>query len=180
MEDWVASVQTIEDARDFVLEVGMCSIFHPKDGGPNLWDAVDAPDKQPGESGWGEKTGKVWTWKNELPARYPDEIFYGKRQGGTAVLCTMDALREMYRRQRRPLEELSPTAQRLYAIIVQGPVNNAELKQLTGMTGKSGKSAYDRAVMELQVALQIVRVNRMDTEGDTWTPFEAQYPGFAP
>ncbi len=178
MEDWVASVRTIEEARAFVLEVGVCGIFEDKTGAPTLWDAVDAPEKQPGEKGWGEKVGKVWTWKNELPARWPDEIYYGKHRGGRAILCSMEALKDVYADQHRPLEELSEAARKLYGYIAQNPVNNAELKQLAGMTGKASKSAYDRAILELQTGMQIVRVNRMDTDGDTWTPFEEQYPGF--
>jgi hypothetical protein len=180
MEDWVASVRTIEEAREFVLAVGVCRVLESGKAEPSLWDAVDAPEKRPGEKRWGEKMGKVWSWKNELPARYPAEIFYGKRADGKAILCSMGALKAIYADQRRPLLSLSETAQKLYAVIAQSEVNNAELKQLTGMTGKSHKAAFDRALVELQVALQIVRVNRTDVEGDTWTTFEKQYPRFAP
>lgn len=178
MDDWQGTVQTIEQARDFVLRVGVCGILQDRTGAPNLWDAVDAPEKQPGEAGWGDKMGKVWAWKNELPARFPNEIFYGKRKGGAAMLCSLEALKGLYAQQHRPLETLSEIARKLYAVITQDPVNNSELKHLTGMTGKASKSAYDRALLELQVAFQIVRVNRTDTEGDTWTPFVSQYPGF--
>jgi len=174
--DWMSSVKTIEEAREFVLAVGICGILHDKTGAPSLWDAVDAPEKAPGESGWGEKMGYVWSWKNELPARFPTEIFYGKRKGGTAMLCSMAVLKELYAQQHRPLESLSDTAKQLYAIIRQNPVNNSELKQLTGMTGKTSKSAYDKALLELQVTFQIARVNQAQSEGDTWTPFEVQYP----
>jgi hypothetical protein len=177
--DWVATVRTIEEARDFVLKVGACGVLHDSKGGYSLWDAIDAPDKLPGESGWGEKMGYVWSWKNELPATYPDQIFYGKRKQGT-MLCSMDALKQYYKQSYRPLEELSEVAQRLFGIISQAPVNNKELKQLAYMTGKDQKSAFDKAMLELQLAFQIVRVNSMDVDGDTWTPFEAQYPHFTP
>ena len=180
MDDWEGTVRTIEEAREFVLRVGECGILHDKTGAPSLWDAVDAPEKAPDESGWGDKMGKVWHWKNELPVRYPDEIFYGKRKGGTAMLCSMERLRERYATQHRSLDTLSDGARSLYDVIKQGQVTNAELKQLTGMTGKAAKSAYDRALTELQVSLQIVRVNRSDVEGDTWTPFVEQYPNFKP
>ena len=177
-ENWVASVRTLEEARDFVLAVGICGVLHDKTGAPNLWDAIDAPEKQPGETGWGDKMGLVWSWKNELPSTFPDQIFYGKRAGGTAVLCGMETLRALYAKQHRPLESLSETAQRLYSYIAQDPVTNSELKLLAGMVGKTHKAAYDRAMVELQVTFNIVRVNRTDTDGDTWTPFEAQYPDF--
>lgn len=176
--DWFESVKTIEEAREFVLKVGICGILHDPKGSPTLWDAIDAPDKQPGESGWGEKMGYVWSWKNELPARYPDAIFYGKRKNGTAMLCSMAKLRELYAEQYRPLETLSETAQRLHKTIAQNPVNNRELKLLADMVGKAYKAAYDRALLELQVAFQIVRVNQTDVEGDTWTLFRLQYPDF--
>ena len=62
---WTNTVKTLEQARDFVLEVGICGILYDaKATPPTLWDAVEFPDKQPGEGGWGEKMGKVWTWKN--------------------------------------------------------------------------------------------------------------------
>ena len=54
---------------------------------------MDLPEKQPGEKGWGPKISAVWRWKNQLPAHYPREIFYGKMKGGAAVLMTLDYLR---------------------------------------------------------------------------------------
>jgi hypothetical protein len=177
--EWVASVRTIEEAREFVLKVGICGILHDAKGSPTLWDAIDAPDKAPDEPGWGEKMGLVWSWKNELPALYPNEIYYGKRKVG-AMLCSMAALRELYTAHHRPAESLTETAQRLLSFIAQDPVNNGELKLLAGMTGKACKSAYDRALNELQVTFNIVRINRTDTEGDTWTLFRLQYPDFLP
>jgi hypothetical protein len=175
--DWIASVQTIDEARAFVLDVGVCGILHDAKGGYSLWDAIDAPDKMPGESGWGEKMGYVWSWKNDLPAKFPTDIFYGKRKSG-AMLCSMEVLREIYRESHRPIGELSDTAQRLFRIIEQAPVNNKELRELTHMTGKEAKNAFDKAMLELQLTFNVVRVNEPDVEGDTWTPFEKQYAGF--
>ncbi len=179
LDNWVASVRTLEEAKNFVLTVGACGILHDSKGGYSLWDAIDAPDKLPGESGWGEKMGYVWSWKNELPSTYPHEIFYGKRKQG-AMLCSMEALKAFYSETYKPLESLSETAQSLYRIIEQAPVNNKELKQLAFMVGKDQKSAYDKALLELQLTFQIVRVNSTEVDGDTWTPFTTQYPDFKP
>ncbi len=178
--EWANSVRTLEEARNFVLARGICGVLHNPKGKPNLWDAIDAPDKQAGEAGWGDKMGLVWSWKNDLPARYPTEIFYGKRKGGGAILCSMDALRGLYREQYKLLDALSETARRLRAIIAQHPVNNKELRQIADMAGKDRKPAFDRALVELQVAFHIVRVNRTDVDGDTWTLFATQYPDFTP
>lgn len=174
------TVRTIEDACAFVEQVGVCAILEDRSGKlPSLWDAVDAPDKQPGEGGWGDKMGKVWSWKNELPARFPDRIFYGKLKGGRAILCTFDYLRQIYPQQHRALTEVSQTARELYDVIQQGPIANKELRYAVGLEGKAGKAAFDRALLELQVALLIVRINRMDVANDTWITFEEQYPGLA-
>ena len=177
---WTNTVKTLEQARDFVLEVGMCGILHDAKGAlPTLWDAVDFADKQPGESGWGDKMGKVWPWKNELPATYPDQVFYGKIKGGRAVLMSLDKLRELYPRQHKPIAECSALAQELYALIAQGPLMTVPLRQMLGMTDRKLRSQFDRALQELQVTFNIARSNRPDAEGDMWVPFLKQYPQFA-
>ncbi len=122
----------------------------------------------------------VWSWKNELPARYPDEIFYGKLKGGRAILCSFEQLNTIYKAQHRPLAEVSETARDLYDVISAGPIPNKPLRDATGLDGKANKSRFDRALLELQVAMLIVRVNRLHMDGDTWTTFEAQYPDWQP
>jgi hypothetical protein len=97
---------------------------------------------------------KVWTWKNQLPATYLDQIFYDKIKGGRAVPCScMAKLREFYPQQHTPLSACSALAQ--------------------------ARSQFDRALQELQVTFNIARSNRPDVEGDTWVPFLEQYPAFA-
>ena len=49
MKRRAAFVRTLKQARAYILQVGICGIF--SDAGvdmPNLWDAVDLPDRQPG------------------------------------------------------------------------------------------------------------------------------------
>lgn len=173
------TARTLEDARQFVLDMGMIGILHDAKGKlPTLWDAVDFPDKQPGEGGWGEKMGKVWTWKNELPSTYPTDVFYGKIKGGRAVLMSMAKLHELYAKQHKPIEECSTLAQELYEVIRQGPIMTVPLRQLLGMTDRKARAPFDRALQELQVTFNIARLNRADVEGDTWVPFGEQYPEF--
>ena len=180
LDNWIGSVKTFEDARDFVMRIGVCCVLQNKKGEPNLYDAIDAPEKQSGEKGWGENVSKTWGWKNALPASYPDEIFYGKRKDGKAILCSMECLKAMYADQHRPVEELSETAQQLYNLIRQSPANNKELRELAYLTGKSNNYRFDRALLDLQIAFNIVRINRTDLDGDTWTLFTVQYPDFSP
>jgi hypothetical protein len=43
---WTNSVRTLDQARDFVLEVRMCGVLHDSKGAlPTLWNAVHAPDQ---------------------------------------------------------------------------------------------------------------------------------------
>ncbi|MBA3943593.1 MAG: Fpg/Nei family DNA glycosylase [Herpetosiphonaceae bacterium] len=174
------SVHTLEEARDFVLAMGMIGILQDTKGKlPTLWDAVDFLDKQPGEGGWGEKMGKVWSWKNALPATYPDEIFYGKIKGGRAVLMSMEKLRALYQQYHKPVEQCGAVAQQLWKIIQQGSIMTVPLRQVIGMTDRKERGLFDRALQELQVTFNIARSNQPDVEGDIWVPFTKQYPQFA-
>ena len=175
MPPWAKSVFTIEQARDFVLEVGSCSILSNKRGTPALWDAIAAPDKQPGETGWGERMELAWRWKNELPALYPTEIFYGKRRDG-AMLCSFGVLSGLYEASWRPVEESTVVAQRIFSFIAQQELSSRELRLLCQLSNKNEKAIFDKALLELQLIFQIVRVNRIGLDVDMWTPFDFQYP----
>jgi hypothetical protein len=90
-------VKTLEDAAAFVKKTKICTVFpSEKTEHTSLYEHVDLPEKQPGESGWGQRVEAVWPWKNQLPAQYPDAIYYGKIKGGFAVLMAMDYLAEIH------------------------------------------------------------------------------------
>lgn len=174
------TVHSLEEARNFVLAVGLCGILHDAKGKlPTLWDAVAAPEKQPGEPGWGEKMSRVWTWKNELPTQYPADVFYGKIKGGRAVLMSMPMLHEHYARNHLPLAQCSPLAQALWSVIAQAPIATVPLRQLIGMTERKARTQFDKALIELQTTFNIARSNAPGLEQDTWVPFSDQYPQFA-
>jgi hypothetical protein len=174
------TVRTLEDARRFVLKVGICGILSDPQGKlPTLWDAVALPNSAHDQSGWSEKIQKIWSWRNELTTRYPGEMFYGKIRGGRAVLLSMDKLRELYARQHKPLEQCSQLAQQLFAIIAQAPIATLPLRQAAGLVDRKSRSQFERALQELQATFNIARANSGAGEGDTWVPFLAQYPQFA-
>lgn len=178
-ERWV---RTVDDALRFVRTVGLCLIFEEKrtskrEPMASLWDVVDAPDKQPGERGHGERAMAVWRLKNELPMTYPDEIFYGKLPNGRAMLCTLARLATLYRTQRQPLEALGKDARRLFEIIRLRPITSGDLRLDAGFHLPSDRARFDRALQELQIALQIARV---DTDPDTWFLFDAVFPRISP
>jgi hypothetical protein len=173
----VAIVRTLKQARAYILEVRVCGIFSDAGiGMPNLWEVVDLPDRQPGEKGWGQKVVAIWRWKNELPAIYPQEIFYGKIPAGRAALMSMDYLRaEHCPKYHRPLRECSVLAQRIYGRLRLDPQTTGSLREELNMTGRPERNRFDRALQELQVTLNIARRNSLEDENDTWVLFSDQH-----
>ncbi len=171
-------LKTLTQAHAFVLAVGKCAIFaDKKKSGPNLWDAVDLPEKQPGEQGWGQKIGAVWSWKNQLPSTYPDEIFYGKDENGKAALMTLEHLaKEHYPKVHRPVEQCSVMARKIYALVKVEPVTTTALRNAVAGKDKALRAAFSKAMIELQVTLNIVRSNAPEIESDTWLRFSELYP----
>ena len=172
------TIRTIEAAHAFVWKHEIVTIFSPNGVAlPSLWDAVDLPEKQPGEKGWGEKVSAVWTWKNALPARWPDEIFYGKIKGGHAVLMTLKYLREThFPLVYQPVAQLKPLARFLYDHIRQEPYETGPLRQLAMTAQGVSKSQVETALKQLQISLNIVRNPDPVAERDTWLTMADAYP----
>ena len=170
-------IRTLKEAHRFVMAVGICAIFTDRSGRlASLWDITDLPEKKPGQKGWGEKIGAVWSWKNRLPADYPDEIFYGKIPGGRAVLMTLDYLRAVhYPKHHKPIQSCSANAQRLFELVRVEPRGTTELRNLFAGQNRLLRAAFARALVELQVTLNVVRLNASEVEADTWVPFQEQY-----
>jgi hypothetical protein len=139
MKRRVTTVRTLKQARAYVLQVRICGIF--SDGGVGMPNLRDLPHRQPGEKGWGQKVVAIWRWKNELPAVYPEEIFYGKIPTGHAVLMNMDHLRaEHYPKHYRPLSECSPLAQRIYERLELDPHHGFVAKGIKHDTASGAES----------------------------------------
>jgi hypothetical protein len=177
MKRKIAVVRNVKQARAYILRVGICGIFSDgKVGMPNLWDVADLPDRQPGEKGWGQKVIAIWRWKNELPAIYPEEIFYGKIPSGHAALMSMDYLRaEHYPKHHRTLRECSALAQRIYERLKLDPQTTGSLREELNATLRPERTRFDRALQELQITLNIVRRNSLEDVNDTWVLFSEQY-----
>ncbi len=170
-------VKTLEEALEFVLKVKTCLIFGSKTSDlPCLWDVVDLPHRSGGTTKWGAKLEAIWAWKNELPAQFPDEIFYGKLPGGLAVLMCLKHLRqEHYPAHHRPVSTCSALARRAYELIRHEPQTTAEVRRALSPSGEISKSKIEGALVELQVTLNIVRSNAPNVKKDTWLRFAEQY-----
>lgn len=175
-------IKTFDQAYRFILQVKTCLIFgSDKSDLPSLWEVVDLPERQPGQKGWGEKVEAIWAWKNELPATYPEEIFYGKLPGGLAMLMCMDHLRNVhYPAHHRPIADCSALARRIYELVRTEPHTTPQIREELASTtmSKISKSRVDTALVELQTSLNIVRSNSPRVKNDTWLPLVEQHPGF--
>lgn len=171
-------ITTIEEAHRLILNLKICTVFDSaRSDLPSLWEHVDLPEKQPGEKGWGRKVEAVWTWKNQLPADYPDEIFYGKIKGGLAVLMSVDYLREVhFPAAYRPIAQLKPLAWFIFDMVRAEPWETGDLRRAVIEDYGCSKSQFDTALKHLQISLNIVRANDPDADRDTWLTFQEQYP----
>ena len=170
-------IKTLVQARAFVKKVKICTIFpSEKVTYPSLWENVNIPEKQPGEKGWGEKMNAVWTWKNRLPAEYPDDIFYGKIKGGYAVLMDMEYMEnEHFPTAYKPLRDLNQLAQLIHKEIVAEPLYTGELRKLVLQDSNFTKSQFDTSLKTLQITMNIARLNDPDFERDKWVLFKELY-----
>lgn len=172
----MTGLKTIEDAFDFVQEVGICTIFSGKARDvQSLWDAVDLPDND-GRTKWGQRVEAVWAWKTELPTFYPDDIFYGKIKGGHAALMSMDYFRDThFPKHARPVASCKELAQQVYEIIRLSPGTTAEVRREAMDRFGCTKSRFDSALKELQISLNVVRLNEPGLKNDTWVRFAEVY-----
>ena len=169
------NVKTLEDAYAFVKSVQICTVF-PSDKTEltSLYEHVDLPEKQPGESGWGQRIEAVWPWKNQLPATYPNEIYYGKIKGGFAVLMEMGYLDSVhFEAAYKPVGTLNPLAQTIFEKIRIEPWITGELRNEVMAEAGCSKSQFDTALKNLQISMNVVR--DCEAEQDTWLTFQEVY-----
>lgn len=170
-------IRTLEEARQFVKRVKICTIFSTdKVDYPSLWEQVDLPEKQPGEKGWGKKMSAVWTWKNRLPSSYSKEIFYGKIKGGLAVLMDMEYMaNDHFPHAHKDIKSQSELMQHIYHKVAIEPWDTTALRKVTMKETGCTKSRFDTALKNLQITMNIVRLNDSKVERDTWVPFKELY-----
>lgn len=171
-------VRTLEEARDYVMRVGICLLFGARGSDlPTLWEAVDLPHRSGGRTKWGARVEAIWQWKNELPARFPDEVFYGKIASGHAVLMSIDHLRAVhYPAAHRPVSTCSALAQQVHEIIRLDPGETPEVRAAAIERHHCTKSRFDTALKQLQITLNIARRNDLRDTNDRWVDWREQYP----
>lgn len=171
------TVKTLEDALRFVERAEICTLFSDKvEGIPSLWDAVDLPETGGGRTKWGAKVEAVWAWKNELPEKFPEQVFYGKLPGGHAALMTLAYLRDThYRSAWKPVAKCSELAQQVYEIVRLDSGTTGEIRKEAMARHGCSKSRFDTALKQLQITLNIARCIGPAASGDRWVPFREMY-----
>lgn len=173
-------VETIEELAEYVGRVGVCGIFKKRAGNyGRLWDVLAVPDEVTSESSrWGLRMDRIWHWKNELPARFPEEIFYGKMPGGDAVLMSADYLRERhFPAHHRSVGSCRPLARDIFDLIAVEPgIATGDLRRSVEERLNCGRSRFSTALTELQVTLNIARAPDSPVRFDRWLRFSELFP----
>ena len=93
------------------------------------------------------------------------------------MLMSMVHLREVhYPQAHKDISTCSPLARKMFNLIRNEPMTTTELRKSLPPSVTLTKSALDRALVELQVTLNITRSNAPEIHQDTWLRFGDQYP----
>jgi len=167
-------VRTEEEALQFIEAVGFCYLFGDRAVEiPTLWGAVTGSRRPLPRTHRDPDIGRTWAWKDSLPAR--GEIYYGKLLRGKPTLVSLQLLPYFYALSpnygdvedyREQYEEglLSVEAKNIYEVLLrEGAMATSRLRQLAGLSGGGANARrFDRAIVELQMELKIVKVGISD------------------
>ena len=162
-------IQTIEEARDFVRDVGFCH-FWPIKGveTPNLFHAIAGRIRPVPMEHDDPDTSKSWGWKDQsLDKRW---WYYGKLLRRRATMVSLDLLPSLYACSENYgdlddyLEEyrdglLTAEAKAIYeAILEHGPLDTIQLRREARMSSENAKARFNRGLVELQVGLKVLPI----------------------
>jgi len=166
-------LRTPQQALAFINDVGCCFLF-PLNGVemPSLWEAICGETRALPRHHDDRELGYAWRWKDDLPSR--GLVFYGKLLRKKPMFISLEllpyfyALSENYGDLEDYLVEyedgkLSEEAKCVYEALLQhGPLPTSHLRRRAGLGGKHNAARFDRAVLELQLGLKIVKTGISD------------------
>jgi hypothetical protein len=162
-------LQSVEEARTFVNEVGFCH-FWPIKGAelPNLFHAIAGRVRPVPMEHDDADIGRCWGWKDDsLDKRW---WYYGKLLRRRATLVSLDVLPYFYALSENfgsltdflaEYEDgkMTAEAKAVYeAILENGPLDTVRLRREARMSAESAKNRFDRALVELQVGLKVLPI----------------------
>ena len=163
-------IQRVDEARDFVAEVGFCH-FWPNKGVeiPNLFHAIAGQPRGVPMEHDDPDIGKCWGWKDDsLDKRW---WYYGKLIRGRATMVSLDLLPLFYAcsenygdYEHDYLDEyrdghISAEARNVYeALLENGPLHTIDLRKKAHLANDTAKYRFDKTLTELQVGLKVLPV----------------------
>ena len=162
-------LETVEQARAFVDEIGFCHFWPIKDIElPNLFHAIAGRVREVPNQHDDADLSKCWGWKDgALAKRW---WHYGKLLRRRATLVSLEFLPYFYSLSENfgelddYLQEyadglMTAEAKAVYeAILERGPLNTVQLRREAHLSANSAKSRFDRALIELQVGLKVLPI----------------------
>lgn len=162
-------VQTIDQARAFVQQVGFCFLWPIKGiEMPSLFHAIAGRVRSVPNKHNDPDLSRCWGWKDAaLGQRW---WHYGKLLRRKATLVSLDLLPAFYACSENYgglddyLEQyragtMTAEAKRIYeTLLEQGPLDTVRLRREAHMVAEGAKSRFDRALVELQVGLKVLPI----------------------
>jgi hypothetical protein len=162
-------IQTVEDARAFVEDLGFCFLWPIKDiEMPSLFHAIAGRVRSVPMKHNDPDLSKCWAWKDRaLGLRW---WYYGKMLRRRATLISLDLLPYFYACSENYgglddyIEEyragtMSAEAKGVYeALLEHGPLDTVRLRREARMAAESAKTRFERALVELQVGLKVLPI----------------------
>jgi hypothetical protein len=183
------------EARAFFDEVGLAFLYGERGTEiPTLWGAVSGSRGPVPQNHNDPYVGRVWEWKDTLPAR--KEVYYGKWLRGKPTFVSLALLPAAYALSPNygdPLDYieqyeaglLSVEARNIYEVLLnQGALATSYLRQESGLSGGGAVARrFDSALVELQMQFQIVKVGVSDASrwgyAYVYDLFTRQFPAVA-
>jgi hypothetical protein len=162
-------VRTMAEAREFVDSVGFCFLWPIKGiEMPSLFHAIAGRERSVPMKHNDPDLSKCWGWKDRALGK--QQWYYGKVLRRRATLISLAQLPAFYACSENYgdlddyLEEyragtMTAEAKRVYeALLVSGPLDTIRLRREARMAAEAAKSRFERALVELQVALKVLPV----------------------
>lgn len=159
-------MKTLKECEALLERVGLATVLPAKDGllPCLLWEARG--NRGPFED-WDEAMERVWTWKDELPARRT--AWFGRLFGDRVILLHRRLLPPFlrWRGQLRVQDiydegHLTQEAFRVWNSVERAdePVGRIPLRRAAGLSAREDAARFDRACRDLERRLLLTRAGR--------------------
>lgn len=162
-------VKTRAEAVQFINDVGIALLF-PGDRLPlpDLWTAINGQERAIPKHHHDFALHKTWEWKDDIPSR--KEAWYGKLIRGKPAFVSLHDLPAIYALSSNfgELDDyleayadglMSNEAKAVYeTLLTEGPMPTSAIRKVCGLSGGGDNAKrFDRAIVELQTDLKIVK-----------------------